>query len=100
MQRWRTRSRLRFAANHSVEARICRWLEVQQHSGSAKVPLTQSTLAQMLGVRSTTVTLVAGRLERAGVLKCRRICVNRKSDELARHSRECYERLNTAIWRN
>jgi|SRR6516162_8947117 len=37
---------------HPVEARICRWLlEVQDRSGSDKVPLTQSALAQMLGVR-------------------------------------------------
>jgi hypothetical protein len=39
-------------AAHSVEELICRWLlEVQDRSGTSKVPLTQSTLAQMLGVR-------------------------------------------------
>jgi CRP-like cAMP-binding protein len=82
-------------AKHSVEARICRWLlEVQDRSGSSKVPLTQSTLAQMLGVRRTTVTLVAGRLEAAGVLKCHRGYVQIISQgELARHSCECYDRL-------
>jgi CRP-like cAMP-binding protein len=84
-------------ANHSVEARICRWLlEVQDRSGSSKVPLTQGTLAQMLGVRRTTVTLVAGRLEAAGVLKCRRGYVQIMSQqELARHSCECYERVRS-----
>lgn len=84
-------------ANHSVEARICRWLlEVQDRSGSSKVPLTQGTLAQMLGVRRTTVTLVAGRLEAAGVLKCRRGYVQLiNQQELARHSCECYERVRS-----
>ena len=37
-----------------------------------KILLTQSTLAQMLGVRRTTVTLIAGRLETAGVIDGRR----------------------------
>jgi DNA-binding XRE family transcriptional regulator len=32
--------------------------QIQDRSGSAKIPLTQSTLAQMLGVRRTTVTLI------------------------------------------
>jgi hypothetical protein len=48
----------------------------------------------MLGVRRTTVTLVAGRLEAAGVLHCGRghiQIISRK--ELARHSCECYDRL-------
>jgi CRP-like cAMP-binding protein len=61
------------SAVHSVEARICRWLlEVQDRSGSERVPLTQATLAQLLGVRRTTVTLVAGHLETAGAISCRR----------------------------
>jgi CRP-like cAMP-binding protein len=60
-------------AAHPVEARLCRWLlEVQDRSGSSDVPLTQSTLAQMLGVRRTTVTLTAGQLEAAGLVKCMR----------------------------
>jgi CRP-like cAMP-binding protein len=60
-------------AVHPVEARICRWLlEVQDRCGGSKIPLTQATLAQMLGVRRTTVTLVNGHLEAAGILNCRR----------------------------
>jgi CRP-like cAMP-binding protein len=79
-------------AAHPVEARICRWLlEIQDRSGSSKVPLTQSMLAQMLGVRRTTVTLIAGRLEAAGVLDGRRGYVQIVSrEELERHSCECY----------
>lgn len=60
-------------ATHSVEARMCRWLlEVQDRSGSEMVPLTQGTLADLLGVRRTTVTLVAGQLEAKGAIDCRR----------------------------
>jgi CRP-like cAMP-binding protein len=82
-------------ANHPVEARICRWLlEVLDRSGSPKVPLTQSTLAQMLGVRRTTVTLVAGRLEAAGLLNCRRGYMQIVArEQLEKHSCECYAHL-------
>jgi CRP-like cAMP-binding protein len=81
-------------AAHQVEGRICRWLlEVHDRGANGKIPLTQSTIAQMLGVRRTTVTLVAGRLEREGVLTCRRgymQIINRA--ELERRSCECYGR--------
>jgi CRP-like cAMP-binding protein len=60
-------------AAHSVEARICRCLlEVQDRVGGDRVSFTQDTLARLLGVRRTTITLVAGRLEMAGALNCRR----------------------------
>jgi CRP-like cAMP-binding protein len=86
-------------AAHSVEARICRWLlEVQQRSDSSKVPLTQATLAQMLGVRRTTVTLVAGRLEAAGVIKCHRGYIQIISQEqLERASCECYTHVKACL---
>jgi CRP-like cAMP-binding protein len=82
-------------AAHAVEARICRWLlEIQDRCGDGKVPLTQSTLAQMLGVRRTTVTLVAGRLEAMGVLHCRRGYMQIVSHaELERHSCGCYSHV-------
>ena len=86
-------------AAHSVEARICRWLlEVEARSDSSKVPLTQSTLAQMLGVRRTTVTLVAGRLEAVGVIKCHRGYIQIISQEqLERCSCECYGHVRAYV---
>lgn len=86
-------------AAHPVEARICRWLlEVQDRSGSNTVPLTQNTLAQMLGVRRTTVTLVAGRLEAAGVVNCHRGYMEIISQaELERRSCECYSGVRTYL---
>lgn len=84
-------------AAHAVEARICRWLlEIQDRCGSSKVPLTQSTLAHMLGVRRTTVTLVAGRLEARGVLNCRRGYMQITShSELERRSCGCYSHVRS-----
>lgn len=88
-------------AAHPVEARICRWLlEVQDRSGSSIVPLTQNTLAQMLGVRRTTVTLVAGRLEAAGVVKCHRGYMQIISQaELERRSCQCYAGVRSYLAR-
>ena len=79
-------------AAHSVEARICRCLlEVQDRVGGDRVSFTQDALARLLGVRRTTITLVAGRLEMAGALNCRRgfmQIVDRAVIE--RHCCECY----------
>jgi len=79
-------------AAHSVEARTCRLLlEVHDRGDGDRVPLTQNSLAQTLGVRRTTVTLVAGRLEAAGALICRRGYVQISNrEELERRSCECY----------
>jgi hypothetical protein len=55
-------------------------------------------LAQMLGVRRTTVTLIAGRLEAAGVLDGRRGYVQIVSrEELERHSCECYGQMRDYV---
>ena len=88
-------------AAHSVEARICRLLlEVHDRGDSSGVPLTQSSLAQTLGVRRTTVTLVAGRLEAAGALACRRGYVQISSrEELERRSCECYAHVKRYLAR-
>jgi CRP-like cAMP-binding protein len=60
-------------ALHAMEARLCRWL-LQSHDcmdGNA-IPLTQEFLAQMLGVRRTTVTITARLLQSAGMISYRR----------------------------
>jgi CRP-like cAMP-binding protein len=88
-------------AAHSVEARICRLLlEVHDRADTDRIPLTQSSLAQTLGVRRTTVTLVAGRLEAAGALACRRGYVQiTRREELERRSCECYGHVKDYIAR-
>jgi len=60
-------------ALHAMEARLCRWL-LQTHDciEGDTVPLTQEFLAQMLGVRRTTVTIAARLLQSAGMIRYRR----------------------------
>jgi CRP-like cAMP-binding protein len=57
-------------ALHCVEARLCRWL-LQAHDmvESHVVELTQESLANMLGVQRTSVTLSAHALQEAGVVE-------------------------------
>ena len=58
---------------HKVEARLCRWiLQSSDHIDSEQIPLTQEFLAEMLGVRRTTVTLAAATLQKAGLINYRR----------------------------
>jgi CRP-like cAMP-binding protein len=82
-------------AAHSVEARICRWLlDVCDRSGEDRIPFTQNTWGRLLAVRRTTVTLVAGRLEAAGLINCRRGYMKIiDPDGLQQHCCECYGRM-------
>ncbi len=57
-------------ASHSVEARMCRWLlYMRDLAGSDDLMLTQEFLAQMLGVRRPSVSLVANTLQKSGLIK-------------------------------
>lgn len=57
-------------AVHGGSARLCRWLlQAADCIGSNRVPLTQEYLADVLGVRRTTVTLLAQELQRAGAIR-------------------------------
>jgi CRP-like cAMP-binding protein len=54
---------------HGVEQRMCRWLLfTHDRVGAEEFPLTQEFLSQMLGVRRATVTVVAGILQRRGLI--------------------------------
>jgi CRP-like cAMP-binding protein len=57
-------------ALHMLDARLARWL-LQSHDcvDGQPIPLTQDFLAQMLGVRRTTVTLTARLLQGAGMIR-------------------------------
>ena len=78
---------------HNVAQRCARWL-LMTHDRvlGDEFELTQQFLAQMLGVRRTGVSEVAGRLQRASLITYRRghvTILNRKGLEKA--SCECYE---------
>jgi CRP-like cAMP-binding protein len=79
-------------AVHNAEARLARWLlQTQDRIGSPVLALTQEFLSQMLGIRRTTVTLVARSLQTAGLIKYSRgriTVVDREGREEA--ACECY----------
>lgn len=58
------------AARHSVEQRVARWLmQASDGLGRLAVPMTHALLARLIGVRRSSVTVVIGRLEEAGLLR-------------------------------
>jgi CRP-like cAMP-binding protein len=77
---------------HSVEKRMCRWLLMSHdRMGADEFPLTHEFLAQMLGVCRPTVTAVAGKLQKAQLIRYHRgqiSILDRKGLEAA--SCECY----------
>jgi CRP-like cAMP-binding protein len=83
-------------ANHEVEARLCRWLlRARDLSGSNQLPFTQEFLAEMLGVRRTSVTTVALTLQKAGMIKYTRGKIEILDIEgLIDSACECYETVN------
>lgn len=92
-----TQARFTAACNalHPVEARFCRWLlQSADRAAGDTVGLTQELLAEMLGVRRTSVTEAAGKLQSEGVIAYSRGVI-RILDRAAleRLSCECYGTL-------
>lgn len=79
-------------AVHSVEQRLSRWLLMaHDRIGRDDFPLTQEFVAMMLGTSRPTVTVVAGTLQKAGLITYHRgrvTIVDR--EELEAASCECY----------
>jgi CRP-like cAMP-binding protein len=87
---------------HPVEERAARWLLMTaDRAGTDEFPLTQEFLAAMLGVRRPSVTVAAGLLQAAGLIRYRRgivkILDRERLEESAcedyRLTRDIYERL-------
>jgi CRP-like cAMP-binding protein len=80
-------------ASHTVEARMCRWLlRMRDLTESEDLKLTQEFLAQMLGVRRTSVSLVAGTLQNAGFISYHRGNIRLLNvEQLSQGACECYE---------
>ncbi len=57
-------------AHHELGQRLARWLlAAHDRSGVPELSLTQDLIAVMLGVRRSTVSIAAGTLQRAGVIR-------------------------------
>ena len=55
---------------HEAEERLARWLLMaQDRTQSDVLNLTQEFLAMMLGARRTTVTMIAGAMQRSGLIE-------------------------------
>jgi len=81
--------------SHSVEARFCRWLlQSRDRAESDTVPLTQEFLSEMLGVRRTSVTEVAIKMQDAGAISYSRGIIKIIDlEKLKEISCECYDTL-------
>lgn len=87
-------------AVHPLEQRLARWILMAHDRMSADTfPLTQEFVAMMLGAARPTVSVIAGTLQSAGLIKYQRglvTVVDRERLEAA--SCECY-RVTTAMLR-
>jgi CRP-like cAMP-binding protein len=86
-------------ALHPVEARLSRWLlQARDRLESNNIKLTHEFLSQMLGVRRTTVTVVANMLQQAGLIRYHRgqiEIVDRAG--LEARACECYEAIRRHV---
>ena len=82
-------------ALHTLEERLARWLlMLQDRLGDPRLPLTHEGMAQMLGVRRPSVTVVAGSLQRAGLIEYQRgVVFVRDRAGLEATACECYRRV-------
>jgi Mn-dependent DtxR family transcriptional regulator len=78
-----------------LEDRLARWLlQALDLIDERELPLTQESLAKMLGVRRTSVTLIANRLQADGLIRYRRghiVVLNRAGLEDV--ACECYRAI-------
>jgi CRP-like cAMP-binding protein len=84
---------------HTMEARLCRWLLVSRDCTRVDtLPLTQEFLSLMLGTPRTNVTVIAGKLQKLGLITYRRgkiqILDKRGLEEF---SCECYKVVKGAM---
>lgn len=86
-------------ALHRVEGRMCRWLlQAQDAVGGEVLNLTQELLSHMLGVRRTSVSGSANKLQAEGLITYKRGVIrilDRKG--LEKRSCECYGAVRAAI---
>jgi CRP-like cAMP-binding protein len=82
-------------ATHSVEERFCRWLlQSSDRAESDSVSLTHELVAEMLGVRRTSITQVAQKIQDTGAIKYSRGAIEILDRPLLlKLSCECYRTI-------
>src|SRR5262249_20221735 len=82
-------------AVHHLNQRLARWLlRARDVTGSDSFGLTQEFLAEMLGVRRTSVTLVEQELQQSGLVSYRRGSIKIENQDLLLHAAcECYSTI-------
>jgi CRP-like cAMP-binding protein len=86
---------------HPLQERLCRWLLVARDAvGSNELVLTHELIARLLGTRRASVTVAAGLLQRAGLIKISRGRITiADSAGLEATSCECYGILRDGVRR-
>jgi CRP-like cAMP-binding protein len=86
-------------ALHPVEARMARWmLQLRDSVDHDELPLTQHALAQILGVRRTTVTLLMRNLRASGAIRAdRRGFIEIDRARLAAAACECHSFMRSEV---
>ena len=84
---------------HSLKQRLARWLlMMRDRADGDALPITQSLLAEMLGVQRPTITNAARELERAGLIeRGRRQVTILDRQGLVEKSCECYQLVKTRV---
>jgi CRP-like cAMP-binding protein len=87
-------------AVHPADARFCRWLLLSgERIESDVIPSTQEAIARALGIRRTTVTLIAQGLQTAGIISYRRgKIVIRDREGLRSAACDCCAALGRRNW--
>ena len=83
-------------ALHSLEQRLSRWLlQARDLVNDDVFPLTQNFLSQMLGVHRSSLTLIARRLQEAGLINYHHGSIQiRDVEALKDVCCECYDAIN------
>ncbi len=81
-------------ALHDIQKRMCKWLLRMYDLAGSELPLTQEFLAQMMGVRRTSVTSIATHMQEDGLISYRRGKLSILNIELVRQRAcECHNAI-------
>jgi Mn-dependent DtxR family transcriptional regulator len=82
---------MRIRSKHACRAGCC----ARDLRGDEALPLTQETLAQLMGVQRNAISLVAHALQRAGIIRYSRGYIDiTNSGSLKETACECYRAVN------